>query len=177
MTKIQQTSDLRHLLYPKCPYNDSVVVLVSRLSVIALGTIGLSFLNVWASVVYLVYSIVFNLLVWPIIHCQYCYYKVKETTVDKVSGKSVQNPLPLDEWKETYLPKHVECGKKWGSPNLMILWLGPIVLITISFFISFSLYALLLLVGFIILLAVQLIYIRKKVCPTCVFMEECHAAF
>jgi membrane protein YdbS with pleckstrin-like domain len=177
MTIVQQTSDLRHLLYPKCPYNDSVVVLVSRLGVLALGSIGISFLNVWVAVVYLVYSVVFNLLVWPIIHCQYCYYKVKETTVDKEDGKTVQNLLPLDEWKETFLPKHVECGKRWGSPNLMILWLGPIILMILSLIISFSIFALLSLLGFIGVLAINLIYIRQKVCPTCAFMEECHAAF
>lgn len=177
MTIVQQTSDLRHLLYPKCPYNDSVVVLVSRLGVLALGSIGISFLNVWVAVVYLVYSVVFNLLVWPIIHCQYCYYKVKETTVDKEDGKTVQNLLPLDEWKETFFPKHVEYGKRWGSPNLMILWLGPIILMILSLIISFSIFALLSLLGFIGVLAINLIYIRQKVCPTCAFMEECHAAF
>ncbi|MFX0209375.1 MAG: hypothetical protein ACFFDT_25550, partial [Candidatus Hodarchaeota archaeon] len=64
----QQTLDFRHLLYPKCPYNDSVIILVTRLGVIALGTIGLSFLNIWVGILYLVYSVVFNVLIWPIKH-------------------------------------------------------------------------------------------------------------
>ncbi|MFX0209442.1 MAG: hypothetical protein ACFFDT_25885, partial [Candidatus Hodarchaeota archaeon] len=84
---------------------------------------------------------------------------------------------PLDDWKETYLSKHVACGKRWGSPNLMILWLGPIVLIPISLLLNFSMIALLSLIGFIGSLAVFGIYMRKVVCPTCAFMEECHAAF
>jgi hypothetical protein len=73
--------------------------------------------------------------------------------------------------------KHVACGKKWGSPNFIILWFGPIVLIIISFFLNFSIFALISLLGFIGVLAVLGIHMRWKVCPTCAFMEECHAAF
>jgi len=127
--------------------------------------------------VYSIYSVVYNLLIWPIIHCQYCYYKVNETTVDKENRKIVQNLLPIDEWKKMYLPKHIKCGKKWGAPNLIILWIGPVFLIILSFFVSFSIIALLSLIGFISLLAVFGIYMRRKVCPTCAFMKECHAAF
>ena len=151
--------------------------MILRIGVIALGTFGLSFLNLCVAMVYLGYSIVFNLLVWPIIHCQYCYYKVKKTTLDNENGKIVQNLLPIDEWKKVYLPKHIKCGKTWGSPNLMILCLGPILLIILSLFMSFSIIALLSLMGFIALLAVFGIYMRRKVCPTCAFMKECHAAF
>ena len=39
--------------------------------------------------------------------------------------------VPLEKWKETYLPKHIVCAKKWGI-NFFILWLIPIVLIIIS---------------------------------------------
>jgi membrane protein YdbS with pleckstrin-like domain len=176
MTKIQQTIDLRHLFYPKCPYNNSIILLVLRISQIALGTVGLSVINVWVAVVYLLYSVVFNLLAWPVKHCRYCYYKVKEFTVDKKNGKTSLTLLPIDEWKKSYLEKHVACGKKW-SKNLFVLWLGPIVLIGISFFLDFSIFALISLISFIGVLAVTLIYTRWKVCPTCAFMEECHAAF
>jgi len=130
------------------------------------------FFNVWIAGVYFIYSVGFNVLAWPIKHCQYCYYKVRATTEDNPN----EPLLPLDEWKGLYLEKHVACGKKWGK-NLFILWLGPIVLIIISFFLNYSMNALFVLIGFIGVLAAQGIYTRWKVCPTCAFMEECHAAF
>ena len=176
MTQVQKTLDLRHLFYPKCPYDDSVLVLVLRLSLVALGTVGLRFFHPWVAVVYLIYSAAFNLLVWPIKHCQYCYYKVRETTVDRKTGKATLTLLPVDEWSETFLQKHVACAKKWFFHSY-ILWLAPIVLIGISLLLSFSLFALISLIGFIGVLAVKLLYVRWKVCPTCAFMDECHAAF
>ena len=176
MTEVQQTLNLRHLFYPKCPYNNSVIVLVFRVSLIAFGTVGLIFFNVWVAGVYLIYYVWFNLLVWPIKHCQYCYYKVKESTVDGKTGKNTLALLPVDEWKETYLEKHVACAKKWFFHSY-ILWLGPIVFIPISFFLDFSVFALISLIGFIVVLAGTLLYVRFRVCPTCAFMEECHAAF
>ncbi len=177
MTEVSPTSKLRHLLYPKCPYNNSIVILVSRVGVIALGTVGLRFLHIWVAIVYLVYSVIYNFLIWPIIHCQYCYYKVKKNVKDKVNGKIIQNHLTIVEWKKTYLANHIKCGKRWGSPNLMILSLGPIILIILSLFVSFSIIALLSLIGFIALLVLFGIYMRRKICPTCAFMKECHAAF
>ncbi len=116
MTELSQTFNLRNLLYPKCPYNNSVVILILRIGVIALGTFGLSFLNLCVAKVYLVYSIVFNLLVWPIIHCQYCYYKVKKTTLDNENGKIVQNLLPIDEWKKYTCQNTLNAGKHGDPP-------------------------------------------------------------
>ena len=167
MIEVSQTSKIRHLLYPRCPYNDSVILFVLRVSVVVCGSIGLIFFNVWIAGVYLLYSVLFNVFIWPIVHCQHCYYKVKENN----------DLLPLEEWKESHLDKHVACGKRWGSPNLMILWLVPIVLIGISLFLNFSLYALISLIIFILALVGIGIYTRVKVCPTCAFMEECHASF
>jgi hypothetical protein len=141
-----------------------------------LGTVGLSFLNLWVAVVYLIYYVGFFFWAMPVKHCQYCYYSVKETTIDRKNGKPIEKLLPLDTWKESYLQKHVACGKKW-EVNFMILWFLPIVLIGISLFLSFSIFALISLIGFIVVLAGMLIHMRWKVCPTCAFMEECHAAF
>jgi hypothetical protein len=155
------------MLYPSCPYNNSVILLILRLAVIVLGTVGLSFLNIWIAGGYLLYSIVYNVFVWPVIHCQYCYYKVKENN----------KLLPLEEWKKAYLDKHVACGKRWGTPNLMILWLAPIILIGISLILNFSLYALISLISFIVVLAGLGLYTRWRVCLTCAFQKECHAAF
>ncbi|UCG00812.1 MAG: hypothetical protein JSW11_14480 [Candidatus Heimdallarchaeota archaeon] len=177
MTELKQPFSLRHTFYPKCPYNDSVVILISRLGVIVLGTLGLSFLNVLVAGIYLLYSVIYNILIWPIIHCQYCYYKVKGPAADSENGGVTFDLLPLEEWKESYLHRHVTCGKKWGTPNLVILWLGPILLIPISFFVNFSVIALLSLISFIGFLAIFGIYMRKRVCLKCAFMEECHAAF
>ena len=171
-----QPPNLRHLFYPKCPYNDSVLQLVLKLSLMAFGTVGLTFLNRWIAVVYLLYFIVFFFVAMPVKHCQYCYYKVKEPTIDKKEGKTIMKLLPVDTWKESYLQKHVDCGKKWGF-NFFILWLGPPVLIGISLFLNFSIGALISLLGFIGVLTVMIIYMKKKVCPTCAIMEECHTSF
>jgi hypothetical protein len=149
-------------VFPKCPFYNSVLLLVLLLGLIALGTVGLSFLNFWVAIVYVIYAVLFYFLVMPLKHCQYCYYKVKEAAKGK--------------WKESYLKKHVDCGKKWAV-NFFILWFGPIVLIGISFFLSFSIYALISLIGFIIMLAIMVIYLRRKICPTCAIVDECHAAF
>jgi len=155
----------------KCPFNTSVLQIVLRLVLMVLGTVGLYFLNLWVAVVFLIYYVAFFFFLMPVKHCQYCYYKVKETTKD---GKKCL--LPKDQWKESYLQKHVDCGKKWGF-NFFILWFLPIVLISISLFLSFSIFALISLIGFIVVLAISLIHMRWKVCPTCAIMEECHAAF
>ena len=176
MAGVNQSAGLRHLFYPKCPYNDSVVVLGLRLGLIVFGTFGISFFNEWVAVVYLIYSLWFNVLVWPIKHCRYCYYKVKELAVNGKTGKTTLVLLTVDEWKETYLEKHVNCAKRWFFHSY-ILWLGPIVLIPISFFLDFSEFALLFLIGFIASLAGTLLYVRFRVCPRCAFMEECHSSF
>ena len=160
----------------KCPYNNSVVNTVSRLGLMAIGTVGIIFFNLWVALVYLIYSVLFNFLLFPTKHCQYCYYAVKKTTTDSETGKTIEKLLPKEQWKESCLEKHVECGKKW-SINFYVLWFVPIVLIIISFFFSFSILALLTLIGFIAVLALMLYYTRRKICPKCVIVEECHSSF
>ena len=160
----------------KCPYNNSAINLVSRLGLMALGTVGIIFFNLWVAVVYLLYSVLFNFLLFPTKHCQYCYYAVKETTTDSKTGETIKKLLPKDQWVETCLKKHVACGKKWAT-NFYILWFIPIILIIVSFFISFSVFALLSLIGFIAVLALMLYYTRMKICPRCEIMEECHSSF
>jgi hypothetical protein len=160
----------------KCPYNEPVLQWVLRLGMMVLGTVGLYFLNLWVAVVYLIYYLIWTFWLMPVKHCQYCYYKVKDTTIDKTTGKTIVKLLPKDKWKECYLEKHVECGKKYGF-NFFILWFLPIILIIISFFFNFSVIALISLIGFIVMLVVMLGHMKLKVCPTCAIMEECHAAF
>ena len=159
----------------KCPYHKSVLVWIFRLGQMAFGTVGLIYLNSWVAVLYLLYSIVFTFWAWPVKHCKNCYYNV--TTIDKKNGKTIMRLLPMDEWKKSYLRKHVDRGKKLFPPLALLLWLLPIILIGISFFWNFSIVTLLSIIGFIVMLAVMLLYVRWKVCPTCAFMEECHAAF
>ncbi len=160
----------------KCPYNKPVLQWVLRLGMMILGTVGLYFFNLWIAVVYLIYYLIWTIWLMPFKHCRFCYYKVKETILDKTTGKTIANLLPKDKWKECYLEKHVECGKKWRF-NFFILWVLPIVLIIISFFFNFSLIALMSLIGFIVVLALSIIHMKWKVCPTCAIVEECHAAF
>ncbi|UCG70013.1 MAG: hypothetical protein JSV09_03075 [Thermoplasmata archaeon] len=169
----EQESKLFFLgIFPKCPFYYSALHMVLMIGIMVLGTLGLTFLNLWIAMVYLAYFIVFYFLVMPLIHCQHCYYRVVETKEDK----TVKKLLPLDEWRESCLKKHVECGKKWGF-NFFISWFLPIILIGISLFLSFSTMALIYLIGFIIVLAVMLIHMRWIVCPKCAIVNECHAAF
>ncbi|MFW9829863.1 MAG: hypothetical protein ACFFBY_10505 [Promethearchaeota archaeon] len=160
----------------KCPYTKPVVQWVLRFAMLAFGTIGIIFLNFWVAMVYLTFYIGFYFFAMPLKHCQYCYYRVKETTTDDETGMISTNLLPLDKWKEMYLKKHVTCAKKW-SINFFITFFSPIILIIISFFLNFSLFALIFLIGFIAALSLMLIHMKRKVCPTCTIVEECHSAF
>jgi membrane protein YdbS with pleckstrin-like domain len=163
-------------IFPRCPFYKSALLMVLTLILIALGAIGIYYLNLWAALVYLIYSTVFYLVAMPLWHCQYCYYKVKETTKERNSGETIEKLLPLDQWKESYLEKHIGCAKKWGY-NFFIIWLIPIVLIVISFFLNFSIVALISLIGFVAVLGGIYGYMRRKICTKCAIMEECHAAF
>ena len=164
------------LLWLKCPYNKSILNWFFRLALMVLGTVGLLFFNLWVAVVYLIYFVGFNFWAMPVKHCQYCYYMVKESTTDKETGKTIVKLLPMDKWKESCLKEHVACGKKWGF-NFFLTWLIPIVLISISFFFNFSLLALISLIGFIIVLAIMLYYTKKKICPKCAIVDDCHSSF
>ena len=172
----EQKSKLFFLgIFPRCPYYKPLNILFV-IALIALGTIGVYFLDLWVAVAYLIYAILWYFLVQPIVHCKHCYYKTKETTKDSTTGKAIENLLLKEQWVESCLQKHVESGKKWGF-NFFISWFLPIILIVISLFLSFSIFALITLISIIVVLAVTLSYMRYKVCPTCAIMEECHAAF
>lgn len=140
------------------------------------GAVGLSFLSVWVSVVYLSYSLLFFFLLMPSRHCRYCYYAIRDCSAIRNETDIYAGPLSVAEWKESYLEKHVECGKRW-SLNLFILWLAPIALIVLSFFLNFSILALVSLAGFIAVLGVTAVDMRRRVCPTCAIRDECHASF
>jgi hypothetical protein len=101
---------------------------------------------------------------------------VAETSTDEITGETSMNLLPKDKWVESCLEKHIACGKKWGF-NFFLSWIVPIVLIIVSFFLNFSVFALISLIGFIGALAGSLVYVRYKICSKCVIEKECHEAF
>ena len=174
---VEQKSNLAFLgVFPKCPYYTSVLVMVLTLVLIALGTVGIYYLNQWAAVAYFTYSILWYFVAMPFVMCKYCYYKVKETTIDKEKGKTIEKLLPLDKWTESYLEKHVFCGKR-TTVFMSIVWLLPIVLIVISFFLNFSIFALVALVGFVVVLVGNYNYMLRVKCPSCAIREECHSSF
>ena len=172
----EQKSELFFLgIFPKCPFYKSVQAVLIILALIVLGTVGIYFLSLWAAVGYLIYSIVFYFLAMPLTLCKYCYFKVKETTIDRDTGETIVRLLPLDKWRESYLKKHV--GQKYWTVFISIIWLLPIVLIVISFFLNFSIFALISLIGFIVVLVGNYFYMLRKKCPTCAIKEECHSSF
>jgi hypothetical protein len=161
-------------IFPKCPFYKPVPVLII-LVLIALGTLGIYFLNLWVAVVYLVFSILYYFVAMPFTMCKYCYYRVTETSSDENKGETVERLVPLVTWREVYLRKHV--GQKNWTLFMTTVWFLPIVLIVISFFFNFSLFALISLIGFIAVLAGNWFYMLRRKCPTCAIREECHSSF
>jgi hypothetical protein len=164
-------------IFPRCPFYSSVTAVSIILGLIALGTIGIYFLNVWAAVAYLTYSLLWYFLAMPFAMCKDCYYNIKEATIDRATGKTIDRLMTIDKWRETNgIAKHVSRGKK-TTIFMTIVWILPIVLIVISFFKKFSLFALLSLIGFALVLVGNYYYMLRKKCPSCAIQKECHQAF
>ena len=156
-------------IYPKCPFYRSVRLLIV-LSMIVVGSWGISFLNMWVAVLYSVYSVLFFFLVLPLTICKCCYYKTKET------AQTCEKLLSVDRWREFYLKKWVSQGEKVRF-FMGIIWLLPMVLIFISFFLNFSVIALISFIGCIVVLGGNVIYMNQRVCPTRAIKDECHSSF
>jgi len=161
-------------IFPKCPFYKPVPVLII-LVLIALGTWGIYYLNSWAALAYLIYSFLFYFLVMPFTLCKYCYFKVTVTETDKQNGRTIKKRLSVDQWSESHLHKHV--GQKHWTWLMAIIWLLPIVLIVISFFRDFSIFALISLIAFIFVVVGNYFYMLKVKCPTCPIREQCHSSF
>ena len=161
-------------IYPRCPFYKPAPVLIILL-LISLGTLGIYYLNFWAAIGYLVFSIVFYFLVMPFKMCKYCYFRVAETTVDEESGKTSENLLLVDQWSKSHLHLHV--GQKGWAFVMAIVWLSPLVLIGASLFLNFSIIALFSLMGFVLVLVGNYFYMVRIKCPTCPIQEECHSSF
>jgi len=118
-------SNLTYLgIFPKCPFYRPIRLLII-LAMIVIGSWGISFLNIWASVSYIIYSILIFGLILPLTICKYCYYKTM---------KSLE--FSVEKWRELFLKKWVSQGKN-ARIFMGIIWLLPIVLISISFFLNF----------------------------------------
>lgn len=171
----EQKSKLLFLgIFPKCPFYKPVPVLII-LILIALGAWGIYYLNLWVAVGYLIFSILFYFLVMPFTMCKYCYYKVKETSIDKEKRKTIERLLSVDNWREAYLRKHV--GQKNWTVFMTTVWFLPVVLIVVSFFLNFSIFALISLIGFIVVVVGNWFYMLRVKCPSCAIQEECHSSF
>lgn len=141
----------------KCPATASQSRFGLNLIMVAFGAVGLFYLSIWASAGYIVLFFVVFFVVMPLRMCQYCYYK---------------RDTPLEEWKEEYLQQHADCMKKWGSA-IFLIWGVPIVGIVASFFVNFSLVAVVCLIGFVALLSLSSRQLRKTVCAHCEILEVC----
>jgi len=173
----EQKSKLFYLgIYPNCPFFGSLQAILIILALIALGTVGISYLNIQVAVGYLLYSIVYYSFVMPLWLCKYCIFKVKETSIDRDTGETIVKLLSLDKWQESYCSKHIKHGKKW-TWMMSIIWLLPIPLTVASLFYGFSNYALLSLIGFSVVLVGNFFYMLKKKCPSCPIQECCHGGF
>ena len=161
-------------IFPKCPFYEIVPLLII-LVLIALGTWGAYYLNLWAAAGYLIFSLLFYFLVMPLTICKYCYFKVTETTTNEETGKTTKKLLTIDKWSKSHLHKHVG-QKNWVWP-MFIIWFSPVVLLVISFFRNFDYLAIIALVGFIVVVVGNFFYMLKVKCPTCPIQKECHSSF
>jgi hypothetical protein len=142
---------------------------------VSFGTWGVYYLNYWVAAGYLIYSLAFYFLIMPFTMCKFCYFKYLEASTDEMSGTISENLMSVDNWGKSFLHMHV--GQKgWAGP-MAIVWFAPIVLIGISFFMNFTIYALLSLIGFIAILVGNYFYMVRIKCPTCPIQEECHSSF
>ena len=158
-------SNLTYLgIFPKCPFYRPIRLLII-LAMITIGTWGISFLNIWLSVSYFLYSILVFVLILPLTICRYCYYKTK-----------MNSQFSVTKWKELFLKKWVSQGKL-ARIFMGIIWLLPIVLIFISFFLNFSVLALVSLIGCIVVLGGNVVYMNQRVCSKCSIKDDCHSSF
>jgi 4-hydroxybenzoate polyprenyltransferase len=164
-------------IYPRCPFYSSATAVSIILGLIALGTIGTYFLNIWAAVAYLAFSVLWYFVAMPYVMCNDCYYSIKETTTDTATGITIEKLMSIEKWRETDgIAKHVSRGKK-TTWLMSIIWILPFLLIFISFFSNFSIVALFSLIGFAGVLVANYYYMLRKKCPSCAIQKECHAAF
>jgi hypothetical protein len=161
-------------IFPKCPFFKPVPILII-LVLISFGTVGITFLDYWIAVGYLIFSLLFYFLIMPLTMCKFCYFKVTETTTDEEKGKTTEKLLTVNQWSKSHLHLHV--GQKGWAGVMAIVWFAPLVLIGVSLFLNFSLFALLSLAGFLGMVVGNYFYMLRVKCPSCPIREECHSSF
>ncbi|NPD90304.1 MAG: hypothetical protein HGN29_16450 [Asgard group archaeon] len=159
---------------PRCPFYKLIPVLIIFV-LIALGTWGIYYLNLWAAVAYLVYSLLFYFVIMPLTMCKHCYFKVIKTSTDEETGKTTKKLMDVDKWGKTLIHKHVG-QKNWVWP-MFLIWSAPIVIIIIALVRGFNYLPLIALIGFVVVVVGNFFYMIKVKCPTCPIREYCHEAF
>ncbi|MHA1911153.1 MAG: hypothetical protein ACTSYA_05595 [Candidatus Kariarchaeaceae archaeon] len=142
----------------KCPLHTNLFQTVLNLLMAAFGSIGLYYLNLWLAISYLIFFVLFFHVIMPVKACQYCFFHIEGLT--------------LDQWKEEYLALHEANWKKYGL-GLFVIWLIPIIGISISFFIEFEIIALVALIAFLVVLIILQVNMRKNLCPDCEMLPYC----
>jgi len=171
----KQHSDLFNLrIFPKCHFFGSATALSIIIALIALGTFGISYLNFWAAVGYLSYSVVFYFLVMPLTLCKYCYFKVTESITNDEKGETFVKLLPIDQWSKSCI--HMHAGQRGWSYAMAIVWLAPIFLIGVSFFLNFSLLALAALFGFVAVLVGNYRFMVRICTSKCPIKGKCNSS-
>lgn len=162
---------------PRCPFYKPTSLMII-LVLIALGTWGSYYLNIWAAVSYLVYSLLFYFVLMPFTMCKHCYFRIIESSTDEETGKTTKKLMDVDVWGKTLLHKHA--GQKNWSWAMFIVWITPIVLTIIGIVSNYSLYGLIPLIpllSFIVAVVGNFFYMLKVKCPECPIREYCHSAF
>ena len=174
MVEDQKTKLFFFGFIPRCPFYKPVPILIV-LVLIALGTWGSYYLNLWAAVAYLVYSLLFYFVLMPFTMCKHCYFRIIESSTDEETGKTTKKLMDVDVWGKTLLHKHA--GQKNWSWAMFLVWFVPVVLTIISFFTNYDYLAIIALVGFILTVVGNFFYMLKIKCPNCPIREYCHSAF
>ncbi|MHA1219122.1 MAG: hypothetical protein ACTSO5_10680 [Candidatus Heimdallarchaeaceae archaeon] len=97
---------------PRCPFYKPTSLMII-LVLIALGTWGSYYLNIWAAVSYLVYSLLFYFVLMPFTMCKHCYFRIIESSTDEETGKTTKKLMDVDVWGKTLLHKHAG-QKNWS---------------------------------------------------------------
>ncbi|MHA1514419.1 MAG: hypothetical protein ACTSPF_02680, partial [Candidatus Heimdallarchaeaceae archaeon] len=82
---------------PRCPFYKPTSLMII-LVLIALGTWGSYYLNIWAAVSYLVYSLLFYFVLMPFTMCKHCYFRIIESSTDEETGKTTKKLMDVDVW-------------------------------------------------------------------------------
>ncbi|MHA1911152.1 MAG: hypothetical protein ACTSYA_05590 [Candidatus Kariarchaeaceae archaeon] len=142
----------------KCPLHNDPLQRGLNLLMVGFGALGLIYLNLWLSISYFIIFIIYYSIIIPVKGCQYCFFHIKGLT--------------LDQWKKEYGSLNEANWKKYEI-GLSVMWIVPMIGISISLFIEFELVSFVCLVLFTLLLVALQINLKKNICPNCEVMPMC----